>query len=289
MKLMRTLAAVTAGLVLATIGPVASAAPASPSLPDNCYMNVAALSATGSTSHSITVASPPRDGTFPASSLGDFITPDVVAADGASSFISGGIVGGDYHGLLAVHRNGRVYDHQSRYHSEEGTSFDARLVARGLPPVRSLAQGGGSSFYTLDAGTLRRFTTTATSTRQTGTRTGFSIYRGLTLLRAYPDRDVLAATTTRGALMIIEVRHAGTFAPRHSVVRASGWGSIDRLAATECGTTTALLSVDGRTGRAQVHTILPLARTTTATPIRSLGDLPDPIREPFVMTVATGW
>ncbi|MDO5629375.1 MAG: hypothetical protein Q4G43_13745 [Mobilicoccus sp.] len=285
---MRTVAAAALALACAA-GLIPTSAPAAQATAVPCSLTVAALGPTTSAIHTVGVSTRPTQSRVEGSPLGSFVTSDVVAAGGAESLMNGGIIASDQYFLITAHRGGRVYSRWSTWHSESGTRTGSQLLARGLPPLRSLVTGGGTTFYTLDGGTLRRFTTSSAGARQAGTRTGFSIYRGLTLLRALPDRDVLAATTTRGALMVIEVPHTATFAPRHAVLRASGWGNVDRLAAGACGNDVALVAVTAGTDTARLFRVAPLQRRAADTPVRELGTLPHRVAGPIVTPVSTGW
>lgn len=176
--------------------------------------------------------------------------------------------------LHTVNKSGRLESHVSRAVTDLRTGERTRerttttLLARGITRPRAVAVG--AHVYVLDGSTLRRYTTTARGTRQTGARTGYSTYRALTLVRSEKGRDVLLATTTRGALVTITAP-TGTFTPRVATLRSSGWGAIDALATNGCGTTTGLLAISTRTGAVQSLTMAPLAARAGRTTITARG------------------
>lgn len=277
--------ALAALLATATIPGAGAAAAETPS----CEVAFLSGDATGvGASHTLTPGSPPVAKMSEGSFLPGIVTPETVAIGPYREVVSGGMMVYRHHTIATATRSGRIYHHSrsvgESFAQGEDSGWSSRVAVRGLPPVRSLAEGGASTLYTLDAGNLRRFTESGNPsvTRSAGIKTGFSTYRGLTLLRSEKSRDLLVATTTRGALMLIEIPRTAAFTPKFSALRTSTWQVYDRLVAQRCGAQTSLVGIDTRTGRAQVYTIGALKNPGTSTTIRRWGPVPHPVRGTLV-------
>jgi len=274
----------------ATPAPAASAPPPpSPARP--CTIDVDTAGARGNdTAHTITVGSPPTMTTDPTTFLDDVLMADTVAVGPLTGYDSGGMTITDTRHVATATRSGRIYRHQRQYSygigapTGEDSGWSSWVAVRGLPPVRALAESS-STLYTLDGGTLRRFVYVGNSNRMSsgGTATGYSTYRGLTVARIEKDRDILLATTTRGALMRIEVPKTRAFTPRVHALRTTTWQVYDRLVARRCGAATTLVGLNSRTGQGHVYTLGAARTPSTSTPIRHWGALPQPIRGPFTL------
>ncbi|WP_284302665.1 hypothetical protein [Mobilicoccus caccae] len=255
-----------------------------------CEVAFTAFDTTGDgVRHSLTVASPPTTTTWRDDYLDGLITPDTVAVGTyrVHEYVTIGPKAD--HSIATATGSGRIYRHHRHwaailYPSSPDPHWLSEVAVRGLPPVRALAEGDAATLYTLDGGNLRRFTHfgSPTGARSAGIKTGFSTYRGLTLLRSEKSRDLLVATTTRGALMLIEVPRTAAFTPKFSALRTSTWQVYDRLVAQRCGAQTSLVGIDTRTGRAQVYTIGALKNPGTSTTIRRWGPVPHPVRGTLV-------
>lgn len=98
-------------------------------------------------------------------------------------------------------------------------------------------------------GTLFRWDTRAPGAwRAKGSAAGFSAVKSMALISKTPTYDTFLANTRSGALYTIRIPATSPMKPIVTKVRASGWGSLDKLIADKCGQYgTLLLAVDKET------------------------------------------
>ena len=106
-----------------------------------------------------------------------------------------------------------------------------------------------------------------------GSAAGYGGFRGLTLAYRYRAgyagaADVLLATTRAGALYQITIPNTAAYAPRLTLVRASGW-TFDQLAVVQCDGSAALLGVRTATDEAYLYRVDSFAGTSSV--IRGYG------------------
>lgn len=173
---------------------------------------------------------------------------------------------------------------------KEGCTRQTTVIDRGLTRPRSIAAGSATPtthLYVLDGGTLRRYTAPANggTMRASGIVSGYSTYRGLTVLRTGTTGDVLLATTTRGSLVTITVP-AGRFAPRVTTLRKTGWAHIDALSSTapcDANGTSGLIGVDSRRGIVQPYTLRSPRTSPDRITLAGRGTLPTRYRADLVI------
>lgn len=118
-------------------------------------------------------------------------------------------------------------------------------------------------------GTLFRWRTGA-SWRSTGSATGFASVKSMALIGKTSTYDIFLANLSGGSLYTIKIPVAVPMKPVATLVRASGWGGLEKLIASKCGSSgTLLLGID-KDGKAGYTYALGHANGA-ATVIQSLG------------------
>lgn len=97
-------------------------------------------------------------------------------------------------------------------------------------------------------GTLFRWDTAGNVFRAKGSAAGFGSVKSMALISKTPTYDTFLANTRSGALYTIRIPATSPMKPIVTKVRASGWGSLDKLIAGKCGQYgTLLLAIDKET------------------------------------------
>lgn len=151
----------------------------------------------------------------------------------------------------------------------------------------TILRGGYLYGLSPSAGSLSRYAVSEASmgavrVRSAGSRPGWNGFRALGLAfvlerPGVPTHDVLVATTTRGALYLVDIPRTATFAPRLVPLRNSTW-TFDEVVADECAEGplihTTLLAVRHSTGQAFMYRLGRVSldpRTSAGSTIRGLG------------------
>jgi hypothetical protein len=282
-KPLGTLAA--AAVVAATLVPTA---PASATVAVSCYLSASSVTAAGDHNNVAVASTTPPKATGQALGRGAFAPGQVKVMatmsvlidqgpDGSEYDVFGYVIVGDalYQAAYAAHGDGIIDNPPAGLRRIGGGWGNFTMVEEA--EYQGPTQAGISRWnvYGLRSdGVLFRWSVSSKGVwRSTGSASGFSSVKSMTLISKSATYDTFLANTRSGALYTIHIPLSAPMKPVVKQVRTRTWQGFETLLAQKCGVYgTVLLGIDKDTDSAYLYAVGRFTGATTA--IQSLGKVP---------------